>query len=553
MSHPRTRPALAALPSLEQPATPLGEVLWMLVAIAAAMLVFRGVLPYFFAQDDFSGLARARGLLPPVVFPWRWISGQLYFDAMRALAGLVPLSYRVVSLTAHAVSVALVYRLCRRFSAAPAAAVGATFFGTHPALFTALYSISGIGELLAAACAIASLLLVTRPGRRAWFAVPLFAASLLSKESTLLVPLVALLPALRGGAAPGAGPSTPHAASIAHSARAIPPRAASNGMLSRAWLRAIPAPVWALLALSLAYTCAFFARDVFGVRAPLAASSAYALRFDRTLLDNLLTYLGWTVKIALPWVNSFTDAIDPDMWLAGIAFALVCAVGFAVAALRQRGWSAGVAWFALALLPVLPLAHHTYHYYLYTPLAGAAVLVAALIGSASEYLRRRGGPRTGAALAAVAALAIALALTLNGARLVRKIETYPFVDPELRADATVDRARIAANAVADLRSARFTPGTQLWFWSPASIARQQAEGKDPALESYWESNVRSALYDGLAARLFVPQVTQTRFVRAFEAAGDSVRYAVYLPNGHLRVGTVAELDSMLHRTPTGAQ
>ena len=76
---------------------------------------------------------------------------------------------------------------------------------------------------------------------------------------------------------------------------------------------------------------------------------------------------------------------------------------------------------------------------------------------------------------------IAAALTFNGARLVDKIETYPFVDPELRADATVDRARIAANAVADFRSARFAPGTQLWFWSPASSARSKPRATRSAM------------------------------------------------------------------------
>ena len=535
MSRLRTRPVIAAAPARDAHTTPLLDTLWMLLAIAAAWIVFRGALPYFFAQDDFSGLARARGLLPPVAFPWRWLSGQVYFEAMRAVAGLEPLPYRLVSLATHAASVALVYRLCRRFSPPAAAAVGAVFFGTHPALFTALYSISGIGELLAAACALASLLLITRPGRRAWLAVPLFAASLLAKESTLLLPLVALLPALRGAAASAPSPRPMRGAAPATIARTGPP--------------AIPAALWAMIALSVVYTCAFLARDVFGVRASLAASSAYALSFDRALFDNLFTYMGWTVKIALPWMHSFTDAIDPQVWAVGDVLGLVCAISFGAGALRRRGWSVGVAWFALALLPVLPLGHHTYHYYLYTPLAGTAVLVAAMVAGGMDWLQRSTGSRIPSALAAV----VALALTLNGALLVHKIETFPFVDPQLRADASVDRARIAANAVADLRAVTFAPGTQLWFWSPASVARQQAEGKDQAFESYWESNVRSALYDGLAVRLFVPQLTRTRFVREFESAGDSVRYAVYLPNGHLRVGTAAELDSMLHRTPPGTQ
>ena len=41
------------------------------------------------------------------------------------------------------------------------------------------------------------------------------------------------------------------------------------------------------------------------------------------------------------------------------------------------GWGFGVAWYAAMLVPVLPLANHTYHYYLVTPLVGAGACVAA--------------------------------------------------------------------------------------------------------------------------------------------------------------------------------
>src|SRR4051794_6619071 len=58
------------------------------LAVLASIVVYRGALAYFFAQDDFTGLARARGLVAPVAFPWRWLSGQAYFVVMRSLADL---------------------------------------------------------------------------------------------------------------------------------------------------------------------------------------------------------------------------------------------------------------------------------------------------------------------------------------------------------------------------------------------------------------------------------------------------------------------------------
>jgi hypothetical protein len=394
-----------------------------------------------------------------------------------------------------------VFALARRFAGAGAAAVAAAAFGTHPALFTALYSVSGIGELLAAAFGVATLLLAMRSDGRAWLALPLFALSLMSKESTLLWPLALLLPLWPGGARPR--------------------RDVAVG----------------LLAVAGAYAAAFAMRDVFGARAAVDPNAAYALRFDRGVLDNLLSYLGWAVTIALPFVRSFTDAVDRSVFAAGVALALAWLAGLAWPALRRRGWLAGGALFALALVPVLPLAHHTYHYYLYAPLAGGAVAVAAACDAVAQRLAR--GMRTPLLAAA------GLLLAINGAALVHRIETYPFVDPELRSDPTVDRARIAANAIGDLRAAALAPGTSLRLWSPASIARVRESGGDPSHESYWEINVRSALYDGLAVRVCLPALRSVRFVRAFSAADPRVRWGVYLPNGHLRVGTTAEIAAAL--------
>ncbi len=182
----------AASRSTPFPAVPgitAADAVFLGLAVLAALVVFRGVLAYFFAQDDFTGLARARGLLPALTGPWRWISGQLYFDLMERVAGLSPLPYRVASLAAHGATVALVYAACRRFVPPLAAMLGALWFGTHPAIYTALYSVSGIGEILSGLLAVATLLLVSRSGRERSIAVPCFVAALMCKESVVLLPV----------------------------------------------------------------------------------------------------------------------------------------------------------------------------------------------------------------------------------------------------------------------------------------------------------------------------------------------------------------------------
>src|SRR5262252_10892164 len=124
---------------------------WLGPALAAlaAVVAYRGALGYDFAQDDFAGLGRAAGLLPRLHGPWRYLSGQAYFDLMRGVAGLHAMAYHAVSLAVHAGCGALLAWLLARVVSRPAAALGAVWFATHPALFTAIYSVSGIGELLA--------------------------------------------------------------------------------------------------------------------------------------------------------------------------------------------------------------------------------------------------------------------------------------------------------------------------------------------------------------------------------------------------------------------
>src|SRR4051794_36154316 len=151
------------------------------LAVAAAA-VYRGALTYFFAQDDFAGLARASGVMPRLHAPWRWVSGQLYFDAMHALAGLHAAPYHAASLAAHVLAAVLVFAVLCGFVSAPAAWLGAAFFATHATSYTALYSISGIGEVLALGFALAALLLARAAGPRRWLALPAFALSLLCKE-----------------------------------------------------------------------------------------------------------------------------------------------------------------------------------------------------------------------------------------------------------------------------------------------------------------------------------------------------------------------------------
>jgi hypothetical protein len=508
----------------------------VLAAAVAGAAVYCRSLTYFFSQDDFLGLARASGLAPRLSGPWRFLSHQALFDLMRHWAGLNPAPYHLVSLASHATCAVLLARFLTRWVSRPAALLASVFFAVHPALFGAVYWISAAGDSLALLFALGALELAFRRDRWRWMAIPLFAASLLAKESTVLLPgVLASSVWLRRTSAGAFG-----------SDRAD--RAAGSWALTVA-----------LAAISFGYLAAFAAENAFGVRDPLPGVAPYAFGLGAHIIANALTYLGWTTDFALPTVQGFTDAADPLVFPWALAGLVLWSVGLASRSLRRRGWFAAGATWLLLLLPVLPLRNHTYHYYLYAPLVGAAWCLAAGTDFVLS-LGRRGNPPprgrrasaghgdTGSRRAWIVATAGALLLTLNGALLVRKIETMPFVLTDLRAEPVIDRARIARNVQQSLAHAELPSGVELIFWSPVAStlgARGERLVEPAPSETYWERNVREALLDGLAVRVMFPRVEAVRFVREFQPGPRDARYAVYRPDGRLRVATTAEVDSAL--------
>ncbi len=167
---------------------------------------------------------------------------------------------------------------------------------------------------------------------------------------------------------------------------------------------------------------------------------------------------------------------------------------------------------------------------------------------------RRGGP-AGArgeqrSLAWPVALAGGALLLLNGALLVRKIESMPFVDPRLRADPVVDRARIARRVHDGLAAANLPAGVRLVFWSPSSMRyerRLHPEADILGTETYWERNVRAALMEGLAVRIMFPQVDSVAFLHAYRPAAADARFVLYDPDGTVTLETPAHLDSVLRQ------
>jgi hypothetical protein len=503
-----------------------------LLAAAGAVVVYHGALGYFFGQDDFLSLARARGLVPRLVPPWRWLSGQLYFDLMRPLGVASATPYHAVSLATHAAVVALLAGILQRRFAPAAALAGALFFGAHPGCYTAVYSVSGIGELLSGLFALGTIATASLAGPARWAALPLFAVALLSKESVLLLPL-ALWPASGWLATPS-----------------------DTGRAALASRRGVNLLLVVLGALSLSFAAGLVALDVFGVRSHLGTSAPYAVTLGPHVIANAATYLGWTANCWILTMKYYGDAVDPVVFPYAALAGLLWLAGLGIRGLRSRGWLAGGLTFAVLLAPVLGLTHHTYHYYLYVPLIGAAWCVTAVFDLALDRrparMARPGGraaPRTPPPRRGVvaAALLFAAVCVLNGLLLVHKIETVPFLDRRMRTDAVIDRSRIARRVRDGLAAATLPPGTSLVFWSPGSMRETKAwfpQANVAIHETYWELNVRSALMDGLAIHVLFPELGPVSFVHLDPAPAAGARVVLYEPDGSLEIPSPSALDSI---------
>lgn len=476
-----------------------------LVAALASLWVFRGALGYGFSQDDFLGLARTADLAPRLPFGWRWLSHQAWWDLVAGpLAGEARAAH-LVSLVLMATIPAVTSLMLARRVGVPAALVGGAFVATHPAAFTAVYWAAANGDLVATLLALGAFACLASSRARAGAPI-VFALALLAKESVVAFPLAWLV--ARCAWSQGLGHSP------------LPWR-------DRVW--------WACVGVSVMTVAGIAWGGRTGV-----GGEAYALS-PGALGGNLLTYAGWAANRWLATVTGFGDAVDPAVFGWGVALLVLGVAGAVLPAWRRAGVPAAAATLVVLLAPVLPLANHTYHYYLVAALPALGWLVAGLV----EPLLAR-APR---AVATALAVAVAIGFTLDGAELVRKVETMPFRYPELRADPTVDRARIAANALGDLQAASLPAGTVLRLWSPQAQGMTEREGTAPATEGYYERNVRAALLDGLAIRVRVPAVDSVAFVRAFAPVHPDERWAVYRYDGHLRVLTAGELDRVIASGP----
>ena len=467
-------------------ATPLG------LALAVTALVHLAALRTFFAQDDITFLACATRPLASLG-PVRFLSTTLAFRLEHALFGLDPLGYHVVNLLLHLANVAGVYLLgLRLIGGRGRATAAAILFGASSIAFTPLHWASGIIELLAAGLLVmATLVLFGPPVRmaRQWFLAFVLLAALSAKEIAVAWIAFAALARWMIDRTP------PH--------------------------RAIGVPA---LAVGVAFPVWFLVR---GTGLDLSRSGAYALSASPDLLlSNLSTYVLWCVALWNP-IRDAMATIDLHAWRVAIPVAALFGMSLtATPSEGRKGALLALAWWLAFLLPVLPLAHHSYLYYLYIPWIGGSIAVVSVVSTALSRLAPKQAGIVGALLVASFA-------AVEGRNV---LERRSASRDHLPVDRTIRDSELLRHALLGLRAADLAPGTKIGFVNPLPRAAMKVETPDPSEGSLHRESyipLEAALRGGEAIQLFLPTLEYMGFATTVPVAWTDVECFYYEQRGWL--------------------
>jgi hypothetical protein len=363
-----------------------------------------------FLERDVSGWYRPLGnrLIPFVFFPW---------------FGLNPTGCRILLMALlWANSVATFVLVCRITRSRIAAAASAIFTGIHTINAIVVYDAAFAPELLyglSYLCATIAFLRYQETRRRFFNCVSLicFAVSLCSKEAAVTLPVVLVAAAL-----------------LRADSASLKKRLAGALMLAKEHL--------ALLAVYLVFTIGYL--HVAGitfrtiVKTPEQASSSYDFVFGKAILENASLALTWTMNIPQGWITLSHSQPPWAVWflkMFGIAVAILSAI--ILFNRKRRGWLIfGMAWFFIAAGPALTLQKHFLPYYLFLPMAGFSLVIAAAVDWLYEVLKR--WSRTAAAAVCVSPFPVLIFICAVGA--ANSAQNSPLLGGS---------ARIARNAWSD--------------------------------------------------------------------------------------------------------
>jgi hypothetical protein len=343
------RPAGTRIPSFS-------TTLWWLLPVAFLIWFYRDGLSTWFTADDFAWLSLLRlarlrhdwlrELFAPMaqgtIRPW---SERGFFMLLESLFGFDALPYRIVVFATAAADVLLIAWITLRATGSRVAGFMAPLFWiVNAALVRAMTWDSTYNEVLCPLFLLGALALYIRyldTGERKfwWWQLVVFSLGFGALEINVVYPALA-----------------------------------AAWLLSRGRKEAVAriATILPLAVISILYFI------LHRLAAPLPATGVYTLHFDSSVLKNLALYWKWSLDPE-PVSRFGRHRLVAQLALAASSLALVA---YVVTELRRLRYTVlfFLAWFAIALAPVLPLSDHRTDYYLTIPFIGLAMLGGAAAG-----------------------------------------------------------------------------------------------------------------------------------------------------------------------------
>jgi prepilin signal peptidase PulO-like enzyme (type II secretory pathway) len=244
--------------------------------------------------------------------------------------------------------------------------------------------------------------------------------------------------------------------------------------------------------------------------------------FGPNLFHNLMTFTAWATDLVhvMPDLISTYD-VHAWRWALGVYAFLALAAWQAPAQRRTIG--IGLAWWLLALIPVLPLVTHTYRHYFYAALPGLALAVtAAAAGLIARFATERdvapGAPAAPTAAATAAILvALSIAYAVRADHQIERRVTARIAGVDLAMDPVLRRQQVAGRALSSIAQSIDKDSHRLAILSPEESAH--VFGVRSGTERAPTTGAR-APYDLLAesidrtggVRLFFPQIDSVAFL-----------------------------------------
>lgn len=334
---------LSAHPGARRATLLLAFLIFVFLFLVANRAAYKG----YFSDDDLDNLANGRGiqasvyleeLLTPKRSEWNFRpAAHIYYHWMDRLAGMKFPPYVGVVQAIHLVNVVLVWLILRRLRFGEfASSAGALFFGFHVATFDIYWKPMYVFDVVCGLFCLLAVLLYLED--RVVLSFLSFWLAFKAKEVVVLLPLVLLWWELRFNTAAEAGE----------------PAEGGAGWFRRAWSGFLGEKRWIKLAPF------FLVSASFGVQALMinhGRDSYYTLRFG---LDDILKC-----------VNYYSSAVFLVPYLGLVLVVLAIAISDS----RLRF---GLATLLLLMAPMLALPGRLFEAYLYVPLFGLAIAMAAL-------------------------------------------------------------------------------------------------------------------------------------------------------------------------------